>query len=225
MGKCSRQFPKHLSSELVALSPGALAGSLSSDSCPVGIGTAQPSSGLPAAHPLWLDLCAELPWSRIKPSGLPFSCLSFPRGPGWGGERSCGLPRATRREGKRERWRLTSKLLHGNQSLRSSTPARPSYRLPGTTCATAGHAWAHPERQVPPHPVGSSLLGRCGPRASREGLCCARSHARTLGYASEFGDCWQEPEILEVPTEAQARLGISISGTGDCGGQVTAKPA
>lgn len=91
-------------------------------------------------------------------------------------------------------------------------PAGPSYSLAGTTCATAGQAWAHPERQLPPHPVGSAEPGGCGLRASREGFCCARSHAHTLGYASKFGDRWQEREILEVPTEAQAWLRTGLWG-------------
>lgn len=46
--------------------------------------------------------------------------------------------------------------------LRGSMPARPSYRLPGATCATAGQDRAHPERQPPPHPVGSAAPGRPG---------------------------------------------------------------
>lgn len=65
--------------------------------------------------------------------------------------------------------------------LRGSMPALPSYRRASATCATARQALAHPERQLPPRLAGqrwarAELVG-----ASREGLRCARSSARTLG--------------------------------------------
>ena len=102
-------------------SPGALAGSLSSDSRPEGTGTAQPQiqrSRLPAASPPVRTLVQS--YHNPEPS-RPFCPSPASVSPGWG-----GLSRKTGGEGERRAPALTSQLLAPRFLDSSEAPCLPA---------------------------------------------------------------------------------------------------
>lgn len=100
--------------------------------------------------------------------------------------------------------------------LRGSMPSRPSYSCPGTPCATARQAQAHPERQLPPAPPrGQRGAGQLRAPGLEGGTPLRQeSHAHPRAR-QKFWDRWHKREIFEVGPEAPARLWLQDLPLGD----------